>query len=182
MAYPDRNERDGRIAMPGSGETRPKKIAHAGISAEEWALRVDLAACYRIFALLGWTEYIFNHITLRVPGPEKHFLINPFGLWYDEVTASNLVKIDLEGNILGQSDYPVNRAGFVIHSAIHSARPDAHCIMHTHTTAAVAVPCQAARISPHNFYCSPLPRPLGDHHFEGVPRAPHQRPRPLPPS
>src|SRR5258708_13255199 len=176
MAYPDRNERDGRIAMPGSGETRPKKIAHAGISAEEWALRVDLAACYRIFALLGWTEYIFNHITLRVPGPEKQFLINPFGLWYDEVTASNLVKIDLEGNILGESDYPVNRAGFVIHSAIHSARPDAHCIMHTHTTAGVAVARQAAGISPPNFYRSQLPGPLGHLHFQPLHVPPHETP------
>src|SRR5260221_10709608 len=112
--------------MSGANLLRPETALKLGVTAEEWAQRVQLAACYRIFALLGWTEYIFNHITLRVPGPEKHFLINPFGLWYDEVTASNLVKIDLEGNILGESDYPVNRAGFVIHSAIHSARPDAH--------------------------------------------------------
>ena len=93
---------------------------------EEWDSRVELAACYRIFDMLGWTEMIFNHITLRVPGPERHFLINPYGLWYREVTASNLVKTDLEGNLIGASEWPVNRAGFVIHSAIHAAREDSH--------------------------------------------------------
>src|ERR1700690_4369860 len=86
--------------------------------------RVDLAACYRIFDHLGWTEMIFNHSSMRVPGPEHHFLINPFGLHYSEVTASNLVKVDLEGNIVGRADHRVNRAGFVIHSAIHAAVPN----------------------------------------------------------
>jgi ribulose-5-phosphate 4-epimerase/fuculose-1-phosphate aldolase len=97
----------------------PKIVAkrQAEISREEWDARVQLAACYRIFDMLGWTEMIFNHITLRVPGPERHFLINPYGLWYREVTASNLVKIDLEGNQIGPSEWSVNRAGFVIHSA-----------------------------------------------------------------
>src|SRR5215471_7841328 len=92
--------------------------------------RIELAACYRIFDMLGWSEMIFNHITLRLPGPERHFLINPYGLWYREVTASNLVKIDIDGNVIGESEWPVNRAGFVIHSALHAAREDAHCIMH----------------------------------------------------
>ena len=118
----------------------PKIVAkrQAEISSEEWDARVQLAACYRIFDMLGWTEMIFNHITLRVPGPERHFLINPYGLWYREVTASNLVKIDPEGNQIGPSESSVNRAGFVIHSAIHAAREDAHCIMHTHTTAGLS--------------------------------------------
>src|SRR5215813_1347603 len=99
-------------------------------SSEEWEARVQLAACYRIFDMLGWTELIFNHITLRLPGPKRHFLINPFGLWYREVTASSLVKIDIEGNPVGPKSWPVNHAGFVIHSAIHAAREDAHCVMH----------------------------------------------------
>src|SRR5258706_12680341 len=103
--------------------------------------RTELAACYRVFDMLGWAEMIFNHITLRVPGPEPRFLINPFGLHYREVTASSLVLIDLEGNVLRESKWPVNRAGFVIHSAIHGAMPDAHCVMHTHTTNGEAVSC-----------------------------------------
>src|SRR5881392_805572 len=103
------------------------------MSDAERAARVDLAACYRIFDILGWTEMIFNHITLRVPGPESRFLINPFGLHYREVTASSLVLIDLEGNVLRKNEWPVNRAGFVIHSAIHGSLANAHCVMHTHT-------------------------------------------------
>ncbi len=108
-------------------------------SPEEWQLRVQLAAAYRIVDYYGWTELIFGHLTMRVPGPERHFLINPFGLGYEEVNASNLVKIDLDGNIIGRSDYPINQAGFVIHSAIHAAREDAHCVMHTHTRAGMAL-------------------------------------------
>lgn len=100
---------------------------------------MQLAACYRIFALLGWTELIYNHITVRVPGPERHFLINPFGLHFSEVTASNLVKIDLQGRTVGTSDWPVNPAGFTLHAAIHGGIDHAHCVMHTHTTAGCAV-------------------------------------------
>jgi ribulose-5-phosphate 4-epimerase/fuculose-1-phosphate aldolase len=156
---------------------RPEKALSLGITAEEWALRVQLAACYRIFDLLGWTEYIYNHITLRVPGPEKHFLINPFGLWYSEVTASNLVKIDLDGNTIGRSEFPVNKAGFVIHSAIHAARPDAHCVMHTHTTAGVAIACQEAGLSANNFYGSQLHGRVAYHDFEGISVELDERPR-----
>src|SRR4051812_40353535 len=104
------------------------------ITPAERAARIELAACYRVFDMLGWTEMIFNHITLRVPGSEVRFLINPFGLHYREVTASSLVLIDIEGNPLRETRWPVNRAGFVVHSAIHGAIPDAHCVMHTHTT------------------------------------------------
>ena len=104
----------------------------------EKELRIQLAAAYRIFNYLKWDYLIYGHITVRLPGPEKHFLINPFGLRYDEVTASNLVKIDLKGNIVEPSHHPVNPAGFIIHSAIHSAREDAHCVMHTHTPAGMA--------------------------------------------
>jgi ribulose-5-phosphate 4-epimerase/fuculose-1-phosphate aldolase len=163
--------------MSSANPTRSEKALSLGITAEEWALRVQLAACYRIFDLLGWTEYIFNHITLRVPGPEKHFLINPFGLWYSEVTASNLIKIDLDGNTIGRSEWPVNKAGFVIHSAIHAARSDAHCIMHTHTTAGVAVACQAEGLSANNFYGSQLHGRVAYHDFEGISVELDERPR-----
>ena len=138
------------------------------ISSEEWELRVQLAACYRIFDYLGWVELIFNHISMRVPGPEHHFLINPFGLWYKEVTASNLVKIDLEGNIVGESEYPANKAGFIIHSAVHAAREDALCVMHTHTTAAMAVACQRQGLRTDNFYSTFLDGDVTYHDFEGL--------------
>ena len=105
----------------------------------EAVLRRQLAAAYRLVDHFGWTELIYGHLTARVPGEKAHFLINPFGLSYDEVTASNLVKIDVDGNILDGSPYPVNRAGFVIHSAIHMARKDLHAIIHTHTVAGQAI-------------------------------------------
>jgi ribulose-5-phosphate 4-epimerase/fuculose-1-phosphate aldolase len=134
----------------------------------ERTLREELAACYRIFDLLGWTELIYNHITVRIPGPEHHFLINPFGLHYGEVTASNLVKIDLEGRIIGDTTWPVNPAGFVIHSAIHEAVPQAMCVMHTHTTAGLAVACKRHGLSNTNFYSAMLHGQLAYHDFEGV--------------
>jgi len=137
-------------------------------SAEEWQARVQLAACYRIFARLGWVELIYNHITLRLPGPRKHFLINPFGLLYSEVCASNLVKIDLAGNGIGASRWPVNPAGFTIHAAIHDAIPGAHCVMHTHTTAGMAVACSQAGLSMSNFYSAQLHGKLAYHDFEGI--------------
>jgi ribulose-5-phosphate 4-epimerase/fuculose-1-phosphate aldolase len=135
---------------------------------QEWQARVQLAACYRIFDRLGWTELIYNHITLRLPGREKHFLINPFGLHYSEVTASNLVKIDLSGNPVGDSRWPVNPAGFTIHGAIHAAIPEAHCVMHTHTTAGMAVACSQAGLSMSNFYSAQLHGKLAYHDFEGI--------------
>jgi ribulose-5-phosphate 4-epimerase/fuculose-1-phosphate aldolase len=147
------------------------------ISPEERAARTELAACYRIFDLLGWTEMIFNHITLRLPGSARQFLINPFGLWYREVTASNLVKIDLDGNIIGESAWPANRAGFVIHSAIHATREDAHCIMHTHSTAGMAVACQRDGLAPDNFYSALLHGKIGYHDFEGISLYDDEKPR-----
>src|SRR5512145_2235221 len=120
-------------------QTAARPAQDLPITEAERKARVELAACYRIFDMLGWTEMIFNHITVRVPGPEVRFLINPFGLHYGEVTASNLVLVDLEGNAVRETKWPVNRAGFVIHSAIHGAISDAHCMMHTHTTTGVAV-------------------------------------------
>lgn len=110
------------------------------VSDEEWQVRVDTAAAYRLAHLYGWaTTLIYNHISTRVPGPDHHFLLNPFGLAWNEVTASNLVKIDLEGNILDDTPYEVNKAGYTIHSAIHGAREDAICVIHTHTEAGMAV-------------------------------------------
>ncbi|MBP9931882.1 MAG: class II aldolase/adducin family protein, partial [Rhodoferax sp.] len=127
---------------------------------DEYAARVQLAACYRVFDLLGWTELIYNHITLRLPdsatGGARQFLINPFGLHYNEVSASNLVKIDPQGTVLDGSPYPVNPAGFTVHAAIHQAMPDAHCVMHTHTTAGMAVACVQAGLQPTNFYSAQL--------------------------
>lgn len=140
----------------------------AGMEPEEWRLRVQLAACYRVFHARGWSEEIFNHITLSVPSHAGHYLINPFGLHYGEVTANNLLKIDLQGNPVGAADYPVNRAGFVIHSAIHAAREDAHCIMHTHHTAGVAVSCKEEGLKFNNFYAAFLSGNVSYHAFEGI--------------
>lgn len=152
--------------MPASFNDSPP--SRSAIGEEEWRLRVDLAACYRIFAMLGWTELIYNHITVRIPGPDKHFLINPFGLHYTEVTASNLVRIDLQGNIVGHSDWPVNPAGFTVHAAIHDGIPGAHCVMHTHTTAGMAVACSQGGLSMSNFYSAQLHGKLAYHDFEGI--------------
>jgi ribulose-5-phosphate 4-epimerase/fuculose-1-phosphate aldolase len=129
--------------------------------------RIELAAFYRIVAMLGWDEYIFNHISLRLPGPDRHFLINPFGMLYDEVCASHLVRIDVDGNIVGKSPWSVNKAGFVIHSAIHAAREDAHCIIHTHTTAGMGVAQQEGGLLPTSFYSAALYDRLSYHDFEG---------------
>ncbi|HKC44493.1 MAG TPA: class II aldolase/adducin family protein [Burkholderiales bacterium] len=134
----------------------------------ERAARMQLAACYRVFDHLGWTEMIFNHITLRVPGPERIFLINPFGLHYREVTASNLVAIDGEGNPVRPTEFPINRAGFVIHSAIHAAIDGAHCVMHTHTTSGVAVASLAGGLAHDTFYGAQLYGRVAYHNFEGV--------------
>ena len=139
---------------------------------DEWAARLQLAACYRIFAMLGWTEMIYNHITVRLPdsvsGDDKQFLINPFGLHYSEVTASNLVKINLKGDILDGSKFPVNPAGFVLHSTLHDGIDGAHCVMHTHTTAGVAVASLKDGLSQSNFYSAQLHDMVAHHDFEGI--------------
>jgi ribulose-5-phosphate 4-epimerase/fuculose-1-phosphate aldolase len=140
----------------------------APMTEAERKARVELAAAYRIFDMLGWVEMIFNHITVRVPGPQHHFLINPFGLRYHEVTASNLLLIDLDGNPVREAKYPVNRAGFVIHSAIHGAIDNAHCVMHTHTTSGMAVACLKGGLSPDNFYAAMLHGQVAYHEFEGI--------------
>lgn len=139
-----------------------------GFTADEREIRVQLAAAYRIFDYLGWTELIYGHITARVPGPEPHFLINPFGLMFHEVTASNLVKIDLDGNIIGDSPHPVNPAGFVIHSAIHGARKDVNCVMHTHTIAGMTLAALQDGLQCHDFAGISLFGRVAYHDFEGV--------------
>ncbi|MEC5408596.1 class II aldolase/adducin family protein [Paraburkholderia sp. MPAMCS5] len=149
-------------------------------AAAEQEARVELASCYRLFDWLGWTELIFNHITVRVPGTEgetTQYLINPFGLHYSEVTPENLVKIDISGKVIGQSDYAVNKAGFVIHSALHAAREDAHCIMHMHTTAGCAVSCKEEGLRHDNFYSAMLFDDVAYHDYEGVTTDLSEQPR-----
>ena len=142
---------------------RPKDIPAA-----EWQLRVELAAFYRVVHAFGWSDLIYNHITVRVPGDDIAFLINPFGLLYEEVTAANLVKINAQGEKLAPSEYDVNPAGFVIHSAIHAARPDAHCIIHTHTKDGMAVAGKADGLLFDNFYSSGFYGRVSYHDFQGV--------------
>lgn len=143
----------------------------------EQELRVQLAACYRIFDYMGWTELIYNHITVKIPGDEHHFLINPYGLHYSEVKASNLVKVDIVGNIVEQSDYPVNPAGMMIHTAIHAARPDVVCIAHTHTDAGMAVACSDEGLRNDNFYSALLNNRIAYHDFEGITLMDDEKPR-----
>lgn len=138
------------------------------ISPQEWEARQQLAACYRVFAYLGWEELIYNHITLRVPGEDNAFLINPYGLMYDEVCASNLVKVDIDGNRLDASAMPINPAGFMQHSLFHRHVPDAHCIIHTHSTACAAVASTTEGLVPSNFYAAAFAGRIAYHDFEGV--------------
>ena len=134
----------------------------------EWAARVQLAAAYRIFDHLGWTELIYNHLSLRVPDSPGHILLNPFGLHYSEVCASNLVKVDAEGHTVGDSAWPINPAGFTFHGAIHRTLPDAHCVMHVHTTPTMAVCCLEDGLSDTNFYAAQLFGKVAYHDFEGI--------------
>jgi len=131
-------------------------------------IRTQLAACYRIFDYMGWSELIYNHITVKVPNEHEHFLINPYGLHYKEVTASNLVKVDINGNIVEDTDYAVNPAGMLIHSAIHNAREDAHCIGHIHSTAGMTVACQQDGLRIDNFYSVLLYGQVAYHDFQGI--------------
>ena len=153
------------------------RLKPATMPDEEWQLRMELAACYRLFDWMGWSELIYNHITVRVPGPERHYLINPYGLWYTEITASNLVKVNLSGEAVDGSKFPVNKAGFVIHSAVHAAREDAHCIIHTHTTAGSAVSCKKDGLRFDNFYSATLYGQVAYHEFEGVTTDMGEQPR-----
>ena len=147
------------------------------VSPEEWAVRVDLAAAYRLVAHYGWEDLVFTHITARVPGTEDQFLINPYGMFFDEITASSLVKIDLAGNKVDDSPFPVNPAGFVIHSAIHAARHDAKCVLHTHTLNGVAVSTQRAGLLPISQHSISVLASLGYHDFEGPALRDDEKPR-----
>ena len=147
------------------------------VSPEEWQLRVDLAACYRLVAAYGWSDLIFTHISARIPGPEHQFLINPYGMLFEEVTASSLIKIDQQGEKLSESPHPVNRAGFVIHSAVHAVREDAGCVLHTHTRAGVAVSAQACGVLPISQQSTFVLASLGYHTYEGVALHDAEKPR-----
>ncbi|HQR38140.1 MAG TPA: class II aldolase/adducin family protein [Blastocatellia bacterium] len=147
------------------------------VAAEEWEARVNLAAAYRLVALHGWDDLVFTHISMRVPGPEHHFLINPYGLLFDEITASSLVKVGLDGNPVGETPYPVNPAGFVIHSAVHAAREDALCVMHLHTEAGIAVSAQTEGLLPISQQAMFVVASLGYHDYEGVALSDDEKPR-----
>ncbi|KAA8994990.1 class II aldolase/adducin family protein [Affinibrenneria salicis] len=138
------------------------------MSDSEQQLRIQLAACYRLIAHFGMDDLIYNHISVRLPGPEHHFLINPYGLFFEEITASSLIKIDLEGNALTPTEYQVNRAGFVIHSAIHAAREDAICVLHTHSDAATAISALEEGLLPVSQFAMHFWQRLGYHAYEGV--------------
>jgi len=147
------------------------------VSAAEWQQRVDLAACYRLVARFGWDDLIFTHVSARVPGPEHHFLINPYGLMFDEITASSLVKVDLQGHKVFDSPYDINPAGFVIHSAIHAARDDAACVLHVHSVNGVAVSAQEDGLLPLSQHSMAVLGSLAYHDYEGVALQDDEKPR-----
>jgi len=147
------------------------------VSKEEWQLRVDLAACYRLVALHGWDDLVFTHITARVPGPEHHFLINPYGMMFEEITASSLVKVDGRCRKVMDSPFPVNPAGFVIHSAVHEARHDVQCVLHVHTAAGVAVSAQQDGVLPISQQSTIVLASLGYHDYEGIALLDDEKPR-----
>lgn len=157
--------------------TKQSEKAPSGISAEEWQLRVDLAAAYRLAALYGWTDLNNTHFSARVPGREHHFLLNPFGMLFDEITASSLIKVDQAGNVLGDSDYPANPAGFIIHGALHMAVPRAQCIIHTHSRFGTAVAMQKQGLLPASQKALTVMGWLGYHDFEGPALNADEQPR-----
>jgi ribulose-5-phosphate 4-epimerase/fuculose-1-phosphate aldolase len=154
----DRLSTPGRAAFAGHGITSPA----------EWQTRVDLAACYQLCALYGWDDGIYTHISATVPGEPGHYLINPFGMRFNEVTASNLVKVDGGGNPVGPSQYTVNQSGFRLHAAVHGARPDAACVMHLHNLAGIAVGMQENGLQPLSPYALRFHGELGYHDYEGI--------------
>jgi ribulose-5-phosphate 4-epimerase/fuculose-1-phosphate aldolase len=155
------------FAMGMSGQRSPQ--VKGRVSDEEWQVRVELAKCYRLVAHFGLTDGIYNHISCRVPGPEDHVLLNPFGLLYEEITASNLVKVDLEGNLVDDpTGLGINKAGFIIHGAIHEARPDVACVLHTHTRAGLAVAAQAEGLLPISQPAALFANRIRYHDYEGI--------------
>ena len=146
---------------------------------DEWRLRSELADFYHLIDYLGWTELIFNHVSVRLPGPAHHYLVNPFGLNYREVTPENLVKVSVQGQLVEPSEYPANPAGFALHGVIHEHRPDVACIAHTHTTAVSAVAMKRRGFDHNNFYGAQLTGRVGYHDFEGITLYPQERDRML---
>jgi ribulose-5-phosphate 4-epimerase/fuculose-1-phosphate aldolase len=145
-----------------------RKAAAAAISEEERKIRIDLAACYRLVAHYNMDDMFATHISARVPGAEEHFLLNPYGVLFEQITASDLVKVDLEGNIVQDTEYSINPAGFVIHSAVHTARPDAKCVLHTHTVAGMAVASIEEGLLPLTQKSMRFYNRVGYHDYEGV--------------
>ena len=154
-----------------------KQSIREQVSEAEWRVRVDLAACYRAIALYGWDDLVFTHVSARVPGPDDHFLINAYGLLFEEITASSLVKVDLRGEKVLDSPFEINPAGFVIHSAIHEARHDAACVLHTHTKAGVAVSAEADGLLPISQVSLFPYATLAYHDYEGVALNDDEKPR-----
>jgi ribulose-5-phosphate 4-epimerase/fuculose-1-phosphate aldolase len=162
--------------MSATEKATPSKVREL-VSPEEWQVRVDLAAAYRLVALYGWDDLVFTHVSARVPGPEHHFLLNPYGMMFEEVTASSLVKVDLEGNIVMESEYHINPAGFTIHSAVHAAREDALCVMHLHTECGIAVSAQQEGLLPISQQSLFVLASLGYHEYEGLALNDEEKPR-----
>jgi len=156
---------------------RPSPDIRTMVSEAEWQVRQDLAACYRLVALYGWDDLIFTHISARVPGPEHHFLINPYGWMFSEVTASSLVKVNLDGRKVGDTPHEINPAGFTIHSAIHAAREDAACVLHVHSVNGVAVAAQEAGLLPLSQHSLFVLSSLAYHDYEGVALDADEKPR-----
>jgi ribulose-5-phosphate 4-epimerase/fuculose-1-phosphate aldolase len=149
----------------------------AQVSPAEWEARVNLAAAYRLVALYGWDDLVFTHLSLRVPGPEHHFLINPYGMMFEEITASSLVKIGLDGRKVMDSPYDINPAGFTIHSCIHAAREDAQCVMHIHSLNGIAVSAQKDGVAPISQQSLFVLVSLAYHDYEGVALNQDEQPR-----
>ena len=147
------------------------------VSEQEWQMRVDLAACYRMVAHYGWDDLVFTHISARIPGPDHHFLINPYGMLFEEVTASSLVKVDLHGNKVMDSEFDINPAGFTIHSAVHEARDDAKCVLHLHTNAGIAISVQEQGLLPYSQQSLFPLASLSYHDYEGVALNPDEKQR-----
>lgn len=163
--------------MQSPATTEFTEMVKQQVSAEEWQLRVDLAAAYRLVAAYGWDDLIFTHISARVPGADHHFLINPYGFMFEEITASSLVKVDLDGNKVLETPYEINPAGFTIHSAIHAARDDAQCVMHTHTINGVAVSAQQDGLLPLSQQSLFALSGMSYHGYEGVALRDDEKPR-----
>jgi ribulose-5-phosphate 4-epimerase/fuculose-1-phosphate aldolase len=173
----DRARRRGHLESPMNAKTANLSNLRQQVSPAEWEVRVNLAAAYRLVALFGWDDLVFTHISARVPGPEHHFLINPYGLLFEEITASSLVKIGLDGRKVLDSPYEINPAGFTIHSCIHAAREDASCIVHVHSLNGVAVSAQSHGVLPISQQSLFVLSSLAYHDYEGVALNPAEQPR-----